>query len=401
MSDRAAGRRPLSYSQARVWSECRWRYRQQYLRGVTTLVDPVLEFGSIEHEAIRAYVNFLVAERLEYAPHRAPEVFQAWASSYPSPIPDDQYEEVLDVLLKFAFGFHLDWERVWNSEVELAVDFEGEPVPFHDGRAWLRGRADLALVDDWKGEILDWKTGRAALSQAQMARDFQARTYALLFSRMNDRLRQVTVKFYYPRLGLWRWATFAPPEWRETWDRWRAISNQIEAALEHAEDDDWWPPRPGAHCVGCPVALTCPLGMPKIGMALGLPMNQQDRQTLAEMLLVLDAARAAIRKGLRAAVEKEGGFVVGDVRFDFYPDPKWEYDRAKVLQLCAKHFVEPTEIMQVSAEALRRLRKKEPALVAAIEQEARVNVGAATFTYRRVSETAGSPDGAEEVKGTA
>lgn len=395
-----AGRWPLSPSRARVWAECRWRYRELYVRGVTVLPDPALRLGALAHAAIHAYVTWLLERRLERATEAEVEAcFTAWAEATPEPIAEGQWLELLDLLRRFARGYRLDWDHVWRAEVGLAVDAAGQPVEFDDRqRAWLRGRADLVLVDGrlGRGRIQDWKTARAALSEGELARDLQARTYALLLSRWNDGLDEVWVEFYYPRLGSWRRARFGPHEWRETWEEWRSLDAALRAALARPEDDRLWAPTPGWHCAGCPVALACPLGMSEIGLALGVPVRPEDRERLAELLLVLEAKRQAIRQGLRAAVERQGPFEHRGVRFDLYPAPRWEWDLARVAALCRQHAVEPASVMDVSLDRLRQLRRREPALVQALEAEARRDVGGVTFGYRRAGsaeETAGPAAG--------
>jgi hypothetical protein len=390
-------RHPLSYSRFRVWTSCRWRYREEYLRkSVLVIKPPALTFGAIEHELLKAYVDYLVVNRLEYAPELVPVVFQSWLAGYTDVIPEDQHAELRQVLQQFALGFRLDWPRVWATEIPIAIDYDGQPVGWRSPRVWLRGRPDLALVDGRLqiGEVLDWKTTRVPLSERQLQDDLQARTYAFLFSRMNDQLWEIRVRFYYARTGVTRSASFSRRDIQDTWDLWRSSSAQVEAARARLDDETRWGPTPGPHCTGCPVAMSCPLGIPKLADKLALPTTPEQAQALAGVVLVLEAIREQIRDGLKAWVRaRETPVDVAGERFDFYASPRWEYDVAAVRRLAAKHFVDADSVLKVDHPKLERLARREGPFVRAVQAEARRDVGTATFTHRKApAATATAPE---------
>lgn len=377
-------RRALSYSQVRTFSECKWRYREVVLHKAPTLRAPALDFGALEHEAIQAYLLHLIQTRQDFAPQDVPQVWDRFARGYVWVIPEDRWTEARRLLERFARDFRLEVDTVWDTEPRMAVSWEGEPVEWWDPRAWVRGRPDLVRVQGFVADVDDWKTNWAP--SPSIDENFQAQTYAWLLHLWNRKLDVIRVHFRFVRWNLVRSATFYEPDFKETEARWRQLSDQVEAAVAEIENEKVWAPTPGPHCVGCPVLLRCPLGIPALGEPLGLPTDPAQAQAQAARLLVLDAAREPLREGLRAWVKTSGRVTVNGEAFDFYPSARWDYDIWEVVRLAKQHFVDPYLVLTVSAEKLKALLKKERPFVEAVEAKARRDMGTPAFTHRKVKD---------------
>ena len=225
------GRRPLSVSQYRTFAECPWRYREVYLRKAVTVTSPFLEFGRLEHAAIQAYVKHLVAARKDAAPEDVEAVWAAFVAQHPEPIPEEMWTEAKHLLHRFASGFRLEVDSVWDTEVEMALNWDGAPVGWWDEAVWMRAKADLVQVDSFTGDVEDWKTARVPLSERALQEDLQARTYAWALWRHNPKLDPIRVHFHYVRYGIRRMAVFYGADFKVTEAWWRQVSDQLEALL--------------------------------------------------------------------------------------------------------------------------------------------------------------------------
>ena len=291
-------------------------------------------------------MKHLVSTRQGKAPQDIDQVWQAMVQARKDPIPPQLYGETRGLLVRFARNFVLDLDQVWQAEAELAVDKNGLPIDYMDPKAFVRGRADLVLVDGLSAEIQDWKSSWVALSEKELRDDLQAQTYAMLLAKMNPALEEVRVRFVYPRTGAAPVAIYYPNDIEEAWQRWRGIHEMLERAVADVDNDKLWPATPGKHCARCFVAARCPLGMVQQGQAIGVPFDKASADALGERLSVLKAAVKVIEDGLKNwATARDAG--------------TWSYaahyDAKEVAAIAKQHFIDPMRVLRVDVDALHRI----------------------------------------------
>jgi hypothetical protein len=367
-----------------VFEACRWRYRETYVYGQPTLPSDPATLGSLAHEAISVYLTQLVARQREQAPEIVAEVWPKFIESRGAAlVPERMYADVRWLLEKFAGSFRLDLDRLWDVEIEMAVNAAGEPVEWDATAGFVRGRADLVYVAGQHGEVLDWKTGRATpLSDQEVQNDLQAQTYAMLLSRLNPNLREVRVAFRYPRFNVQGVGIFGQREFDEAWQRWHEIHHAVKVALEQLDDAVVWLPTPGPECAWCPVAMHCPLATDL--RSLPVVQDEEYAHVLAGRALALDGASRQIKDALKVWVEKQGPIDVNGIRFDYWPMQSYEYEPNRVAGIAEKHFVEPFSVMKVDREKLLKVGRKNAAFLLDVEAT-RVDKGRTSFQAKKIT----------------
>jgi len=349
----------LSASRARNFEECPWAYRETRIRKALTLPADPLDFGTLIHAAIQRYVDHLIETKQEFAPQDVPIAWGAFVAAQERPIPERMYHELHGLLETFAASFRLDLDRVWKTEADLAVDSDRNPTGFFDSNARVRGKCDLVLTDGLDAWVDDWKSARFVLRDADIAEDLQAQTYAMLVLALLPDVSAVTVRFRYIRYNYIAQATFSRRDADLTWARWQEIGARVDAAHEALTDEKAWAPTPGWACGNCAVVLRCPLAVAEQAPKVGLVTDEEQATDAARRILVLEAAAKALKDGLRKRVESSGPVSTNGMTFDLYKEESYEYDTNRVIGFAKKHFIEPSTVLKVDTEALKRIGKKE------------------------------------------
>lgn len=155
------------------------------------------------------------------------------------PLPENlkHLERALEVLRQIPGDKH--------CELEMGITETGEPCEFNDPNAWIRGIADLLIVNGSKGYVLDYKTGSSRypdtdqlllMSLMAFARfpELQSVKAALMFFKDN-----VFVRESYTRES----AMESMASWKQRVER-----------LDTAHRTSFWPERPNGLCRRyCPV----------------------------------------------------------------------------------------------------------------------------------------------------
>lgn len=135
---------PVSHSRLSNFEQCPLKFELLYIdRSVKDTGSEHSRYGDRVHEALAAYCTTgnpqdLTAETARFRP----------AADRIRAIPGDRY-----------------------CEYQMAVDEYGSPCDWFDSRAWLRGIADVLVVDGTKARCFDWKTGKVRaqdLTQLQL-----------------------------------------------------------------------------------------------------------------------------------------------------------------------------------------------------------------------------------------
>ena len=384
---------PISVSQANDFSDgCRWAFRETRLRKQPTPRPVYLDFGTIEHAAIQKYLQHCIATGQEMAPQAVPALWREFVAGYPEPIPTAEVEALQRMLEKFAGSFRLDLERVWKPEAQMAVDIDRKPVDWTAPTAFLRGIADLVLIDGTVAWLSDWKTGWVPGTEEDLRRGLQGRTYATLLGAWNRKIETVHVTFHFLRLGVRRSMTFRRQDMDETWAQWLALGEQMYAAMAERDDDKVWAPRPGPQCAYCEVAMACPLGQTDLA-AIEI-VDEESAKQVAEALPAVEAHVRVKKDRLKAWVKARGPMQVNGGRWDFYKSEGLAFENVgRVMALATKHFIEPTELVRVDTTVVRKLAVKNRPFMEALEQEHLVkDAGRVEFKFKK----AGVPDAGEE-----
>lgn len=155
----------------------------------------------------------------------------------PLPVGMEQFKPALDALNK------IPGEK--KVELKMALTVDRQVTDFRAKDAWVRGIADLVIIDGDKARVVDYKTGSAkypdkkqlelmALMVFDHFPEVQTVKAALAFL-----LHDVVVKGEYTR-----------DQSDELWEKWISRTDILEGSFEH----DNWPPNPNGLCrKWCPV----------------------------------------------------------------------------------------------------------------------------------------------------
>lgn len=130
-------------------------------------------------------------------------------------------------------------------EASLGMTENGRPTGFWDQNVWLRGKIDVAIVDDATAFIIDWKTGKPWEDPAELE------IFSLLLQSHYPEVQQVAGNYVWlkqDRLGELYDLSDVQKRWTQvhlSWEtmHWGDIANE-------------WAPTPNKLCGWCPVK-TC------------------------------------------------------------------------------------------------------------------------------------------------
>jgi len=206
-----------SHSSLKDFEGCQRRYHEiKVLKNYPFVETEATRYGTQVHESLELYIK----------------------DGKPIPPEHSQFQPVVDALLKKA-GRRL-------PEYEMALDANLNPVSWGDDNVWVRGIADLIIIDDenltaW---VVDYKTGNnrypdreqlvlmSLLVFAHFAHIRQVRS-ALLFVVKNDMVKH----------------NMSVDETKDEWQRYRERSARISACI----DSGVWNPKQTPLCGWCAV----------------------------------------------------------------------------------------------------------------------------------------------------
>jgi CRISPR/Cas system-associated exonuclease Cas4 (RecB family) len=138
----------------------------------------------------------------------------------------------------------LQADGVRYVEHEMALDANKTPCDFHAPEYWVRGIADLLIVDDDRAYIVDYKTGSARYPDPKQLKLMALMTFAHF----------PQVKFIKGGLLFVMHNAFISDQYRreETDKLWLAFSSEL-MRLKVSYDTNNWPENPTPLCGWCPV----------------------------------------------------------------------------------------------------------------------------------------------------
>lgn len=160
-----------------------------------------------------------------------------------TPIPEKyaQFKPVVDAVL------NKPGRKLFEHEMGITRDLQ--PCSFNDPNRWVRGIADLLIIDDdnLSAKVIDWKTGNNKYPD----RDQLILMSLMVFAHF-PHIRQVKSALFFLVKESMTTHSMLRDEAEEAWWRYRERVAKLEAA--HA--NDVWNPSQSPLCGWCPVA-TC------------------------------------------------------------------------------------------------------------------------------------------------
>jgi hypothetical protein len=122
-----------SYSAIGLFEQCPKKYYHiKVVKDVTEPKSEAIMYGELVHSAAENYIK----------------------EDKPIPPQFSQFEEPLQLLKEMPGEKH--------CEYRMGLTERGEPCGFFDANVWLRGIADLIIINDDEARIIDYKTGKSS-----------------------------------------------------------------------------------------------------------------------------------------------------------------------------------------------------------------------------------------------
>lgn len=158
----------------------------------------------------------------------------------PLPKGMEQFQKALDSLNKIPGDKH--------CELKMALTADRQPVKFLDKSVWVRGIADLIILDGDKAWVVDYKTGSAKYPDKK-----QLELMALMVFDHYPEVQKVKAALVFLLHDVVIKEAYTRDQADELWERWGQKTDILDRAFEH----DNWPPNPNGLCrKWCPVE-TC------------------------------------------------------------------------------------------------------------------------------------------------
>jgi len=158
----------------------------------------------------------------------------------PLPKGMEQFKPALDALNNIPGDKH--------CELEMALTADRKPTDFKGDDVWVRGIADLVIINGDRARVVDYKTGSAKYPDKK-----QLELMALMVFEYFPEVTQVKAALAFLLHDVVVKGKYNRKEADKLWQRW----DQRTAILDAAFENDNWPPNPNGLCrKWCPV-VTC------------------------------------------------------------------------------------------------------------------------------------------------
>ena len=155
----------------------------------------------------------------------------------PLPKGHEQFKNMLDALNRIEGDKH--------CELKMALTEDLKPTEFLAKDVWVRGIADLIIINGENARVVDYKTGSAKYPDTG-----QLELMALMLFAYYPEIQNVKAALVFMVHDVVVKATFSREEYDQLWEKWKGKYNKLAASYEH----DNWPPNPNGLCrKWCPV----------------------------------------------------------------------------------------------------------------------------------------------------
>ena len=204
-----------SYSSLKEYQNCPKKYHEiRVLKNYTVKETEQMRYGTEVHKALEDYVRDGVELAKNY------QRFKPFVDKLIS-IPGEKY-----------------------CEYEMALNYNREPCDFKSEDRWVRGIADLVIVDGDYAFIVDYKTGSNKYPDPK-----QLRLMALMLFTYFPDVQKIKAGLLFVMKN-----SFVSEEYlRKDMDKSWAMFEQPLKRLESSYDNDKWQANPTPLCKWCPV----------------------------------------------------------------------------------------------------------------------------------------------------
>lgn len=207
-----------SFSSLKQYLNCPRQYNEvKVLQNFQTKVSHQMAYGTEVHKSLEEYTR----DKKQLPPHHK------------------QFKSMVDVLMEIPGDKYIEYK--------MALTPDKEPCEFDSPDYWVRGIADLVIVDDDTAFVIDYKTGSSKYADPK-----QLKLMALMMFK------------YFPKVQLVRGGllfvvktSFLPDDYERNqqdkyWMDFTPDLLRLASSFEHNS----WPPQTSPLCRYCPV-LTC------------------------------------------------------------------------------------------------------------------------------------------------
>lgn len=205
-----------SFSGLKDFVNCPRQYHEvKVLRSVTKKVTQQMQYGTEVHKALEDYVR-------DGTP--LPEFYK-------------RFQPMLDALLEIPGTRY--------PEHKMALTEAKEPCAFGADEYWVRGIADLLIVDGAEAYIIDYKTGSAKYPDTK-----QLKLMALMVFEHFPSVQKVKAGLLFVAHNTFVEETYIRDHIASMWNvfAWELLR------LRTATDNNVWTPNPSPLCKWCPVS---------------------------------------------------------------------------------------------------------------------------------------------------
>lgn len=200
-----------SYSSMSLFQQCpRKFYRMRVLKDIVEPPQAHLNYGKDVHKAAEEFVR----------------------DGKPLPAKYEMFQPQLEAMRQ------LKGEKLCEHEMGITREFK--PCRFRDKNVWLRGIADLLVLDNDKARIVDYKTGR----NSQYADTKQLELLSLMVFKHFPQIKTIKAGLLFLVAEDLVRAEYEQEQQAQAWQKWLPEINR----LEQAYDTDVWNPKPNFTC---------------------------------------------------------------------------------------------------------------------------------------------------------
>lgn len=223
---------PLSFSRLSTFESCPQKFDYLYLS--KTVKDSDNEFtiyGTRVHEALETYGKSGAGAAGE-------------ATLSLDAVPEDvkKFTPLVDCILRQTGTHHFEYQ--------LAINADKQPCDWFAPDVWIRGIADVLVVDGVRAWCIDWKTGKPKSNPTQLQL-----FAALIFAHFPD-VEEIRTSFVWLNHDDTTNSTFtrsmAPHLWMALEPRFRRVQDTVDLGVFET--------KPSGLCKWCPARSVCPSG---------------------------------------------------------------------------------------------------------------------------------------------
>lgn len=209
----------LSYSRLSTYESCPRKFEHLYVaKDVVDAGSEATLYGTRVHEALELYGR----------------------DGTPLTEETEHYKPIMDVLLSRPGTKHFEYQ--------MALTQHRVPCDWFDKEVWLRGIADILIVNGSKAFVGDHKTGKVKDNPTQL------KLFACMVMEHFPEVQEVKTAFIWLGHGQITDATFTREYLAETW---ASLMPRLDAVQE-AHAVGVFPTKPSGLCPWCPAKGMCP-----------------------------------------------------------------------------------------------------------------------------------------------